>query len=60
MMRIALIRKIRSQDDYLISVQHNLKVVLIVFVNDSFRTQLISTSEYKNIIFMYHIHNSMH
>ena len=59
MMRIALISKIRPQNDYLISVQHNLKIVLIVFVNESFNTPLISTIEHKNIIFMHHVHNTM-
>ena len=60
MMRIALISKIRPQNDYLLSVQHNLKIVLIVFVNDSFSTPLISTIEHKNIISMHHVHNTMH
>ena len=61
MMRIALISKIRPQNDYLLSVQHNLKIVLIVFVNEySFNTPLISTIEHKNIISMHHIHNTMH
>ena len=59
MMRIALISTIRSQTDYLVSVQHNLKIVLILFVNDSFRTRLINTSEHKKMIFMHHIHNTI-